>query len=302
MRLESEFGLGLGLALAVSADVARRRRRAERARRKGLRGTSVMPDGRGREIEYHVCGATDGTAPVVYCENGLGSPLESWDWLAHLLAPWARVVRYHRGGYSRSTSQVSSTRASELVLREQAPTGPVHLVAHSIGALAAANTLVESDWVRERAKSLTLIDPTDAQLLDAERGNRRKVGFNQQLMVQDALGAITGLNRWGINRLWREVEYRPDIQEAFVTESLTPRTLWNARREYCSLATVGQHQIGKDIPTTVIAASDKETQQRRLAERLEAAVIVLPNSSHRSVIGRLECAEAIAEHVKGRFS
>lgn len=298
MSLEGDFAAALGLTLATSAGVALRRRRTERARRAGLNGTRVLDDGRGGLIEYLAEGPTEAGTPVVVLENGLGAPLEGWDWVARELRPRARVIRYHRRGYGRTTSDLTPAAAVDLLLKRVGCDGEIHLVAHSIGALVSAWVLAESERVRSRAASLTLVDPTDGDVLDQERADRRKVAFNAQVMAQDALGSVTGLDRWGINRLAREVEYRPDIQEAFVTFSLMPGTLRTARREYRQLDTRHQRTCRALQALQVLSASEDEAQQRRFADRVGARFSVVPGSSHRSLIGRLECAQVVAAAVE----
>lgn len=85
----------------------------------------MLDAGAGGEIEYVL---TEGDAPegrpLIVCENGLGAPLESWDWILHHLHGDFSVLRYHRRGYSRTNSVERPAVILERLLDALAPAKP----------------------------------------------------------------------------------------------------------------------------------------------------------------------------------
>lgn len=285
-----------GVTLAVSSVVAFMRREEEFARRGGLKGTALMPDRKGRVIEYVLTRREGVDRPVLLLEAGLGAPLESWDWIDFLLSSRLDVLRYHRGGYARSTTRLPPRRIVETLLAELAPTGPLILAGHSLGALILCDALHQSPALRERTSALFMIDGTDERLLERDRLSSRRRGMFVQMAAQGIIGDVTGVNRWVQSRMERDVEYRPDIQRSFVVTSSSTRTQVAAAREYLRTPTGSQRWLGSQLfPVSVIAASDNLTQQQELAEYVGATCDVVPNSSHRSIIGMLPHAQRVAE-------
>lgn len=299
MRLEHSIGVVFSAALASSATMALVRSREELGRRRGHKGTSLISDGKGRWIEYSLTGAVgDEQSPIILCENGLGSPLESWDWVQESMSTNCRILRYHRRGYCRSTTHARPAQNLELLLEKLAPSGPIHLLAHSLGVLVAGNLLRESAEIRRRVASLSLIDGTDADLLSQHRRNPAAIGLYRQMSAQEALSSVTGMSRWTMSKIERDVDYRPDIQRAFIQSSGSPRTLIAAQREYLGEPLQGQLRLtALPIPTRVYSASDNTEQQGELARKLGADFSVVKGSSHRGTIGQRACAEWICKMV-----
>lgn len=299
MTFERTATLAFSGALAVSAGMSLVRHEEEFARRAGLKGTQLTMDSEGRTIEFTTSRQTlDGTRPVLVLESGLGAPLECWDWVERALRDKLDVLRYHRRGYARTKSVQSPAQLVEHLLRELAPTGPVVFASHSIGALVTGNVLAGSEYVRSRTRAVYVLDGTDAVLLEADRASAGPRGRYRQMTAQSLLATVTGIDRWVQSPVERDVEYRPDVQRAFVVMSSSVRTLLSAQREYLQEPTGNQHRLrDMDLDIQVLSAADNVDQQRTLADRLGASFEVVPGSSHRSIIGRPECAQLVADHV-----
>lgn len=294
----------LGLAaLTVSSTHALMRRREEVRRRTASPLVQLLPDGAGGQVECSLIAPEVAERPIVVFETGLGAPFESWDWLVQLLTGDYWLLRYHRRGLGRTRTR---QRPGALVTRllehpdlADLPDQPVHLVGHSLGGLVLANNLLESPRLADRTVSATMIDTTDAELLHAERQERSKVRQFRQYCFQEGLAAVTGVGRWTANPVETEVNFRATTQRAFLTESSRPRTLRTAVREHAHEPLDGQrHLAGLPITKTVVAAADNVIQQRRLAERLGADLVVVPGSSHRSIIGRYAPATRVAATIR----
>lgn len=258
----------------------------ESMRRNGLKGTQTISDGRGKTIEFDFHSSEDSAKPILIFENGLGDPLECWDWIVGELRGRYRMLRYHRSSYFRTTSQGSSTQILETLLRELAPNGDLHFIGHSIGALVVGNTLAGSKYLLNRTRSVTLIDGTDPKLLDQDRSSKVKTAQFKQATMQQIFSAVTGVDRWTPRRLYRDVEYRPDVQQSFITSLSNPRVRLSAQREYFSEPTRGLAELSSRISKIqVIAAGNNQIQQQAMAQRIQADFGAVPGSMHRSIIG-----------------
>nr|WP_091734673.1 alpha/beta hydrolase [Microbacterium azadirachtae] len=297
MKLEQAVSIGVTAALGVSAALAFARHEEEFARRLGLKGTSVVDDHAGKHIEYDVS-IKPGAATIIF-ESGLGSPLESWDWIWQDLRPHFTLLRYHRSGIGRSTSRLRPAQMIELLLSRFVADGPVLIVSHSIGAVIAANAIAESDVLRSRLEGIYMVDATDAELLGRERNTPASVGQYHQMTLQELLSAFLGTNRWTVNKIERDVAYLPDPQRAYVVTSAMPRTLLAAQREYDLEAVDNQSSLASlPIARHVLAASDNVKQQQALASRLDASFHVIAGSSHRSILGKPTPAASVSEIIR----
>jgi pimeloyl-ACP methyl ester carboxylesterase len=297
MKLERAISLGLTAALGVSAALAFVRHEEEFARRLGLKGTSVIDDHDGKHIEYDV--SVKPGAPAIVFESGLGSPLESWDWVWQNLRPHFTLLRCHRSGIGRSTSRLRPAQMVELLLSRFVSEGPILIVSHSIGAVVAANIVAESDTLLSRLEGIYMVDATDAELLLRERATPASVGRYHQMTLQELLASILGTNRWTVNKIERDVAFLPDAQRAYVVTSAMPRTLLAAQREYDREPADNQLSL-TDLPIArhVLAASDNVKQQQALAHRLGATFHVVPGSSHRSILGKPAPAALVSQIIR----
>ncbi|MEV5985547.1 alpha/beta hydrolase [Streptomyces sp. NPDC052051] len=300
MKFERQVLAAFGAAAVVSAYISYIQMEEEYTRRHGLKGTSVVdgPDGRG--IEYTFTSRGHGAhTPVVVLESGLGAPLESWDWVADLLAEDFRILRYHRSGYWRSKSTSRPAGMLEHLLHRYAPDGDVILCGHSMGALAAMNAFAESAYLRGRTRALHIVDGTDAVLLDEDRASKRRVGRYNQDTARRMLGAVLGTTRWLTSPAERELEYRPDIQLAYLASMSSPQMLLTARREYLNEPTHGQQFLANsDVRRLVISAGNNAEQQKKLSQRIAADFHVVPESGHRSIVAKRPFAKQVARVIQ----
>lgn len=291
MGIETRVAALTICAAVASSTVVRAKRTEELARRQGLKGTRLLPDGQGGVVEYLLTGNPSSTAPVIVCENGLGEPLEGWDWVEFFLREDYRILRYHRSGYGRTTSSLRPGRLLELLLRTLAPEHPVAYVGHSIGSLVMGNAVAESAHLRTLVQSVTVIDGTDPELLAADRSSVTKAAKFRQVTRQRRLAGTIGFNWWGPDMMARQVAYRPDVHNAyrlFISDSATLRT---ATTEYTTEPLTGLTGL-ESLPVLrqVFAAADNVIQQSRLAEKLRAELSIVPGSGHRSILGYPEHA------------
>ncbi|RBM19624.1 alpha/beta fold hydrolase [Streptomyces sp. PT12] len=301
MRLESMVGSALAGALTVSTFVAATRRQEEARRRRAPGGTSVLADRIGGEIEYVLSGPPPaGGCPVIVCENGLGSPLESWDWIVQELQEEFTLLRYHRRGYARTSSVHRPAALIESLLEGLFGSVPVLcFVSHSIGSLVTANVLHESPRLRQRTKAVFTIDGTDATLLETARNSPEGLGRYRQMSIQEGLASVTGLSWWTVNKMAIDVNYRARVQESYLVEASHPRTLFVAHREYLNEPLIGQEALASyEFDRHVIAAGDNVTQQRELAKRTAADFSFIEKSNHRSIIGKITFARTVARTVR----
>lgn len=296
MKLEKATFAVFTAGLVLSSGMAYVRHHEELIRRSGLKGTQLVNDHHGKPIEYIFSPPAEGlTVPTVIFENGLGSPLESWDWVRYLLKGKVGTVQYHRRGYGRTESLQRPAVMVEAILSKHAPAGPIVLVSHSIGALVSANLLSESETLRSRTQALVIVDGTNGALLEEDRNTPGRIGTFKQTAMQEGLAHILGVNRWAPSKLERDVEYRPDIQRAFLTTGSRPKTQFAALREYLTESTAHQRDVASyGIKQLVVAAEDNVAQERELAEQIGARFTSIPVSSHRSIIGKIQCAEVLA--------
>ena len=299
-KFESITGGALAGALLVSATMAYARGEEEFSRRAGLKGTSVVPDQEGRKIEYLFSTPTTGRAPTtLLLKNGLGSPLESWDWISFLLKEEFNILRYHRRGYARTKSRLRPAQIVEQLVCEKAPDEEIVIVSHSLGSLVAANMLAESAELSRRVTAIMIIDGTDSDLLDDDRESPQRSGRFRQLAMQEALADVLGVNRWVPSKFERDVEYRPDVQKAFVITTTSVRTQIATIREYLHEPTCGQTHLAQlAISKHVVSASDNVEQQEKLAAKIGATFSQVPLSSHRSIIGKLQSAQIVAARIR----
>jgi pimeloyl-ACP methyl ester carboxylesterase len=299
MRFESLVAASTVGVLGVSSVVAMSRRREEYLRRLAPGGTATLADSFGLELEYSLTGPEDpADSPLVVCENGLGSPLEAWDWLVQELHGKSQVLRYHRRGYFRSTTRLDPDQALEFLLNAVAPRRPLMFVSYSIGALVTANVLKDSPSIRSRTVAVYIVDGTDADLLRESRRSRESLARYRQTSLQEGLSALTGMNRWTAGKTEADFNYRASVQKSVLNGSTMPRTLITAHREFVRTPVNGQAEMpGHGIAIQVIAAGNNAGQQKVLANKLGATLSVVEGSNHRSILGKASFARSVASTI-----
>lgn len=299
MGVESKAMLLVAAATLGSSTIMRAKRTEELGRRQGLKGTKLLADGQGGTVEYLLTGESSSPRPLVVCENGLGEPLEAWDWVDFFLRQDHQILRYHRSGYGRTSSTLRPAQIVHLLLQELCPEAPFAYVGHSIGSLVMGNALCESDELRTRVGSVTVVDGTDPDLLQTERSSPTKMAKFRQVVRQRRLAGMIGFNWWGPDIMARQVAYRPDIHNAyrlFISDGPTFRA---ATTEYLTEPLSGLRRIWDlSVDRQVLAAADNATQQTLLARKLDSKVHVVEGSAHRSIIGYPEHAQQVAHLIR----
>ena len=117
----------------------------------------------GRTIHVKCFGPTDGTAPTVLFEAGLGAPSDTWDTVVDALSPSRRTCAYDRAGTGASPLPPTPRRTTkdlvgdlEAVLEKADIEGPIVLVGHSIAVWPLA---VYARAHPEEVAGVVLVDP-----------------------------------------------------------------------------------------------------------------------------------------------
>lgn len=305
MSVETLLGGGLAGVLGMWATRAASHRRSERELRKHARsGNTVRDLGRG-PVEYRTWGALhDG--PIIVCENGLGAPLECWDWVAEALSTSSSVVAYHRAGYGATTSTSDAGALVDRILRHEFDDSrPVVLLAHSIGGMAVRDALARTPDLARRVVGVCLVDSTDPALLDAVWSSPERRGRIVQSMHLEMVGAVLGTTTVA-NPVLDEVDHRASVQQRFARFVVDTRTVRTATREYRRMSEVASALARTPLPPTLVVSASNSHEgstahmraQRELAENLGATHHVVQGAGHRSILGFRRHAEVVADHVR----
>ncbi|PPF29558.1 hypothetical protein C5D07_03245 [Rathayibacter tritici] len=288
---------------ATSATYAAAQRALDIERRRGLKGTELWPMNDG-DIEYvhrapTVADTDASTAPVVILEAGLGNPLDAWTWVSAFSRPDCHVIAYHRRGYGQTTSSALPHTVVDALVRKTRSSGPLIGVTHSIGLLALAG-YADRDIAGRRIAAAVIVDGTDPDLLAADRKDRRRVGTYLQAQLRTMFAALTGIYNFAPHAVGRQSRYEPDQQNGIVQFVFGPRNIYRAIGEYFEFETDQVLDILRSIPNRYLVASQENAaQQAELAMKLGAEYTLVPDSSHRSIIGFRENAQQVALVIDG---
>lgn len=300
-RIERVVFTAAAAVTATTATYAAAQRALDVERRRGLKGTELLTVGDG-DVEYVHTPPADpsvdaATAPVVVLEAGLGNPLDAWAWVADAVRSGNHVVAYHRRGYGRTTSTASPRAAVEALVGLTGSEGPLIAVSHSIGLLALA-TYAGVDIVGRRIAAIVVVDGTDPDLFAADRKDRRRVGTYLQSQLRSMFAAVSGIYNFAPHAVARQSRYEPDQQNGTVQFVFGPRNIHRATREYFEFGTEEVIDVVRTIPHRFLVASQENAaQQESLADKLGAVHRLVPDSSHRSVIGYRQNAQLVASVV-----
>lgn len=286
----------------------------------GARATIVADDGVPIAVRTYGC---PGAPLTVVFVHGHCLHTESWSFLReHLLAHWnseTRMVFYdHRGhgesGHAHHATYTIDQLATDLdaVLRAVAPTGPVVLVGHSMGAMVLlAYARLFPAAIGERVAGIALIAGAAGGITEVGLGrllNRHAVASLQRAVVHAprVMQASKRLSRWIFGPLIREASagtrrVSPRIA-AIATAVLTETPLLTVSGFLGSLLDFDEaHTLGKlgDLPALVLAGSADLmvpfTHSVVLASQLAGAELVRVEGAGHSVI--LERAEEVAQSI-----
>ncbi|MFD6271881.1 alpha/beta fold hydrolase [Nocardia asteroides] len=288
----------------------------------GRRATVVADDG--VPIAVRLFGGADAAVTVVFV-HGHCLHTESWSFLReHLLRHWdadTRMVFYdHRGhgesGHAGHETYTIDQLAADLdaVLRAVAPTGPVVLVGHSMGAMVLlAYARLFPAAIGERIAGIGLISGAAAGLTEVGLGrllNRHAVASLQRVVLHapGVLQASKRFSRWIFGPLIREAStgtrrVNPRvwaIATAILNDTplLTMSGFLSSLRDFDEARTL--HRLG-DLPALVLAGSADLmvpfAHSVVLASQLAGAELVRLEGAGHGVI--LERAEEVAHSIAG---
>lgn len=286
----------------------------------GRRATVTADDG--VPIAVRTFGAADATLTVVFV-HGHCLHTESWAILREqLLRHWdagTRMVFYdHRGhgesGHAHHATYTIDQLAADLdaVLRAVAPTGPVVLVGHSMGAMVLlAYARLFPAAIGERVAGIGLIAGAAGGITEVGLGrllNRHAVASLQRAVVHAprVMQASKRFSRWIFGPLIREASagtrrVNPRVA-AIATAILNETPLLTMSGFLSSLLTFDEaHTLPRlsGLPTLVLAGSADLmvpfTHSVVLASQLAGAELVRIEGAGHSVI--LECAEEVAHSI-----
>ncbi|MGW6119464.1 alpha/beta fold hydrolase [Nocardia sp. NPDC055165] len=286
----------------------------------GRRCTVVADDG--VPIAVRSFGATDAALTVVFV-HGHCLHTESWSFLReHLLREWdadARMVFYdHRGhgesGHAHHTTYTIDQLATDLdaVLRAVAPTGPLVLVGHSMGAMVVlAYARLYPAAIGHRVAGIGLIAGAAGGITEAGLGrllNRHAVASLQRAVVHapQVMQASKRLSRWIFAPLIREAStgtrrVNPRVA-AIATAVLNETALLTMSGFLSSLLDFDEaHTLPHfgDLPALVLSGSADLmvpfAHSVVLASQLAGAELVRVEGAGHSVI--LERAEEVARSI-----
>ncbi|MFE6922509.1 alpha/beta fold hydrolase [Nocardia sp. NPDC057663] len=286
----------------------------------GRRATVTADDG--VPIAVRTFGADDATLTVVFVH---GHCLHTGSWAIlreQLLQRWGagtRMVFYdHRGhgesGHAHHTTYTIDQLATDLdaVLRAVAPTGPVVLVGHSMGAMVLlAYARLFPAAIGERVAGIGLIAGAAGGITEVGLGrllNRHTVASLQRAVVHAprVMQASKRFSRWIFGPLIREASagtrrVNPRVA-AIATAVLNETPLLTMSGFLSSLLTFDEaHTLPRlsALPTLVLAGSADLmvpfTHSVVLASQLAGAELVRIEGAGHSVI--LECAEEVAHSI-----
>ena len=306
MSVETMLGGGLAGVLGLWAARAASHRRTERDLREHARsGNTVRDLGRG-PVEYRTWGSHDRDGPIIVCENGLGAPLECWDWVAEALSTSSSVIAHHRAGYGATTASCDpGTLIRDILRHEFDESRPVVLLAHSIGGMAVRDALVHTPDLARRVVGVCLVDSTDPTLLDAVWSAPERRGRIMQSMHLEMLGAVLGTTSV-VNPVLDEVDHRASVQRRFARFVVDTRTVRTATREYRRFSEAASTLSRVPLPPTLVVSASNSHEgstahiraQRELASSLGATHHVVQGAGHRSILGFRRHAEVVADHVR----
>ncbi|GAA2064733.1 alpha/beta fold hydrolase [Williamsia deligens] len=306
MSVETLLGGGLAGVLGLWATRAASHRRSERELREQARsGNTVFDLGDGR-VEYRTWGADHRDGPIVVCENGLGAPLECWDWVAEALSSSTSVVAYHRAGYGATTATSDPGALIQGILRREFDgSRPVVLLAHSIGGMAVRAALAHTPDLARRVVGVCLVDSTDPSLLDAVWSDPERRGRIMQSMHLEMVGAVLGTTTVA-NPVLDEVDHRSSVQQRFARFVVDTRTVRTATREYRRFSEAASALSRSPLPPTLVLSASNSHEgstahmraQRSLADGLGATHQVVHGAGHRSILGFRRHAETVADQLE----
>lgn len=286
--------------LLVSAISTVHRYKNENSRRLGLKGNYIFQHDSTNSIEYNIHKSEESNKVIIF-ENGLGDPLEIWDYIKIYLADEYNLLFYNRPGYGYSKSDKNSVDILEKLYKKNfTDDKEIIFVAHSIGALITGQNISSSDYFQKNLKEVILIDGTEPELFDNYKDNPVQRGEFYQASVQKILAGIFGFQWWGLDKYARRTSFQPDIQQAVRLFNANPKEIISTINEYNSVNTKWLKEILESMPDkiSIISSSEKKFQQFSLSKEYNLKYYHINGSLHHSIIASPVFARETANQIR----
>ena len=286
--------------LSVSIASTVNRYRNEYKRRTGLNGNEFLKDNDGNTIEYNLDLNENSNILIVF-ENGLGTPLESWDYVKLFLKGSYNLLFYNRPKHGFTSTNLSNCGALEKIVKEKVGNDiRIIFVCHSIGALAGCTAVENSPYIKSRTEKIILVDGTEPDLFEAYRNDSEQKGEFMQMCFQKAMAGFFGFQWWGIDKYARRTSYRPDIQESVRLFEANPKEIFITLSEYFNIRVDSLKSIlmQQQVAVSIISSFERRTQQKKLAEDFGIPFSLIDKSTHYSIIGHPEFAWELTREVR----
>ncbi|HWV23154.1 MAG TPA: alpha/beta hydrolase [Thermomicrobiales bacterium] len=280
-------------------------------------GTTRFAQNELARLSYEVAGPED--APVVVLLHATMAGRASMTPLQERLAESARVIvpdaRGHGGSTALTKRDLASTDLANdivAVLDAEDISGPVHLVGHGQGAVAA---LELAHWRPDRIASLVLIEPETLAVLEGEhdeeivqvreearQANREAADASYRQLADKALNGYLD-RRWGEG--WRERLPKPRLAAVRRSMPALAASL-DALERFRMLP---EHLEGVTFPVLIVTAENTPVAERFMADRLTSWLPTAERLAVPSLPGGLpftgdgaSAADQIAAWVKAKLA
>jgi len=266
-------------------------------------------------LSYEVSG--EATAPVVVLLHAMLTDRLALAPLREALDDVARVIAPDARGHGASSALTDRTYASVdmandvvAVLDAEGVAGPVHIIGHGQGAVAA---LELAHWRPDRIVSLVLVEPDALSILDGEAdpdvvavreearaANREASEQAYKGLADRALGRYLD-RRWGAG--WADRLPRPRLAAVRRNVQALSASIDAVER----FRILPEHLAGIGFPVLIVTAAETPAAERQIAARLASWIPGAETLEVVSLPGGMPFAEeasaaAIAAWVRSRLS
>lgn len=286
----------LGISLLATAN----RHSNEKRRRLGLKGNDIEKFDDKNVVECSKVINLESNKLIIL-ENGLGLPLESWDYIKLFLGKDYNILLHNRNGYGFTNFNKDEHFLLENIIKNNfKEIEEIIFITHSIGSLAASNFIVENEYIARYTKKIIFIDGTEPSLFTRYRDDNFQRGEFIQASGQKIFAGIFGFQWWGIDKYARRSSYRPDIQESVRLFESNPKSIISSYREYTSINVNNMLYIlkNKNIDKYIISSSERKFQQMKLSEEYSLPISVIEDSLHYSIISSPETSLEVSNIIK----
>lgn len=286
--------------LLVSTFASLNRHWNERLRKSGLKGNKIYRGSDRECVEYKVSVNNDSKKLVIF-ENGLGDPLEVWDYIRIFLKDDYNLFFYNRPGYGYSRSIFPITNLIPSIIEEEfSDISDIYIVGHSIGAASACALVESSFFFKNNIRKIVFIDGTEPDIFEKYREDSLQKGEFIQASFQKALAGFFGFQWWGIDKYARRTSYQPDIQQSVRLFNSSPKQIFSTFKEHESIDIVHlKNKISSNSDLiTIISSSERKYQQQQVAKKFNIPIFIINDSLHHSIIGSPDFAIKVASKLR----